>query len=295
MNEWGKLTNVWLPWDDAILIAVPLSAVGVTLQRSRSPKAALVRPFVWETIVVLLLYALWQWAGRFNFIPPDDALARGLRIWELQRFLPLPTEVWVQQVVLGYPWLVQASNIYYFVVHVPAMIATLIWLFARYRHLYRPVRNVLAITTGASLLAHLVPVAPPRMMPELGFVDTGLLYNQSAYGPAGSGVSNQLGALPSVHVLWAALVAVAIWLAYRGTTSRWRWLGVAHLGLTILAVTDTANHWWADSILAIALIPPAWWLQKWVRQTGVAKMLTNTPGQADRAEVDEVVSVTSAG
>ena len=255
---------MWLPWKDAVLIAVPLTATGLVLQRSKAPRASQIRPFLWETTVVLLLYALWQWAGRFNVMAPDDALARGRRIWAIQRFLPLPSEVWVQRLVLPHGWFVQASNIYYFVVHVPAMLATLVWLFARHRRVYRPLRNVLALTTGASLLCHLVPVAPPRMLPEFGFVDTGLLYHQSAYGPAGTGISNQVGALPSIHVLWAALVALGIWLAYRGTRNRWRWLGVAHLAATILAVTDTANHWWADSILAMALIVPAWWLQAWV-------------------------------
>jgi hypothetical protein len=193
---------------------------------------------------------------------PTQALTRGHQVWTVQRWLHLPSEVSLQHFVLPHRWLVQLSNIYYAVAHVPALIVLLVWLFARHRDVYRPIRNVLAITTAVSLGMHLVPVAPPRMFPNLGFVDTALLYGQSVYGPAGTGVSDQVGAMPSVHVLWAVLVAVGGWLALRRTSSTWRWLGVAHLALTVLAVTDTANHWWLDGVVAAALVPPAWWLQR---------------------------------
>jgi hypothetical protein len=89
-------------------------------------------------------------------------------------------------------------------------------------------------------------------------VDTAVLYHQSVYGPAGTGVSDQFGAMPSVHVLWAVLVGIAgLW----ATRSRWRWLVLLHPLLTMLVVTDTANHYWMDGIAAVVLIPPAWWLQ----------------------------------
>ena len=253
---------MWLPWSDAAIIAVLLAIFGFTTRHIRRRALDLVRPFLWESVLLFALYALWQWGQRFNLLPPDRALARGHQVWTAQRWLHLPSEVSLQKLVLPHRWLVQSSNVYYAVAHVPALIALLVWLFARHRDVYRPVRNVLAITTAVSLGMHLVPVAPPRMFPQLGFVDTALLYGQSVYGPAGTGVSDQVGAMPSVHVLWAALVALGVWLALRRAGSAWRWLGVAHLALTMLAVTDTANHWWLDGIVGAALIVPAWWAQR---------------------------------
>ncbi len=52
-------------------------------------------------------------------------------------------------------------------------------------------------------------MAPPRFLPDLGFVDAGLMYHLSVYGAGGSGISNQLAAMPSLHVGWAVLVGVA--------------------------------------------------------------------------------------
>jgi hypothetical protein len=41
------------------------------------------------------------------------------------------------------------------------------------------------------------------------------------------------------------------------STSRWRWLILAHPAMTVFAVVATANHWWLDGIVAAALLPLA--------------------------------------
>jgi hypothetical protein len=151
----------------------------------------------------------------------------------------------------------EALNRYYAYVHVPALGIMIIWLFFRHREHYPRVRNVLALATGACLAIQSIPVAPPRFLPDLGFVDTALLYNQSVYGAGGSGLSNQLAAMPSVHVAWSVLVATAVVLT---STSRWRWAVIAHPVVTIWAVVATGNHWWLDGIVAIALLGVAYGL-----------------------------------
>lgn len=249
---------MWLPWEYAVTIGVGLTLAGVLTRRSSARAVRLARPFLWESVTILFLYALWQWGGRFNLMDGRDAVKRGQQILDLQDTLRFPSELGLQKLVLPHEWLVQFSNIYYAVAHVPAIIIVLIWLFAFHRRHYYPVRNVLAITTAVSLFTHLVPVAPPRLIPGSGFVDTALLYNQSVYGPAGTGVSDQFAALPSVHVLWAVLVGIgAVW----ASRSRWRWLVVLHPLVTLFVVADTANHYWLDGVAAVILIPPAWWLQ----------------------------------
>jgi hypothetical protein len=44
--------------------------------------------------------------------------------------------------------------------------------------------------------------------------------------------------MPSLHVGWAALVALTVW---RLAPGGWRWLGVGHLVLMTLAVVASAN------------------------------------------------------
>ena len=175
----------------------------------------------------------------------------------------LPSELTIQHWVLPHPWLVQAANAYYAVVHVPALIAMLIWLFVRHRDRYPAVRNTLALLTGACLLVQLVPVMPPRFMTSLGFVDTGHLYGQSVYTALGRGASDQLSAMPSLHVGWALLVGIVVVVA---STSRWRWIVLAHPVLTITVVVVTANHWWLDGVVAGGLLAMSYGLDQLVRR-----------------------------
>ena len=57
--------------------------------------------------------------------------------------------------------------------------------------------------------------------------------------------------MPSLLVAWAAVVAFG---ALAASTSRWRWLGMAHLVLTRLVISATGHHWWLDGIVALALL-----------------------------------------
>ncbi|HRE01708.1 MAG TPA: phosphatase PAP2 family protein [Ilumatobacteraceae bacterium] len=139
----------------------------------------------------------------------------------------------------------------------------LFWMFFAHRDGYPAVRATFALTiAGCITIQALVPLAPPRFLPDLGFVDAGLAYNMSVYGTGGDGLSNEVSAMPSLHWAWAIIVAVVVW---RFAAGRWRWLGVAHLVLTAAAVTLTANHWWLDGAVSGVIAAIAYLLQRWVR------------------------------
>ena len=192
---------------------------------------------------------------------PDGALARGRWIWHLERDLRLPSEASVQRLFLPHPLLVQAFNLYYDVLHFPVLIACLIWLFIWHRDVYVRRRTTLAALTGACLLIQLIPVAPPRMLPGTGMVDTAVLYHQSVYQQTAGFNPDQLGAMPSVHVGWAILVAIMVISAAR---SRWRWLVVLYPVATTLAVVVTANHYWMDGIVAALILVVVLVVQSWL-------------------------------
>ena len=145
----------------------------------------------------------------------------------------------------------RATNTYYATVHVPATVAFLVWLFVRHRDHYPHWRNGLAIVTGFCLVIRFVRVAPPRFLPDLGYIDLSAKYGMSVYGPVGTGVSDQFAAMPSIHVAWAAVVSFGIIAA---SPSKWRWVFALQVILTMLAVSATGNHWWLDGIVAIALL-----------------------------------------
>jgi hypothetical protein len=244
---------MWLTWNAAAVVAACLAVVGRPGPSQPTLRSA-VRLVAWEAAVILALYALWQWGAEAAITSSQGAIGHARWIAQAERYVPLPTELWVQHQFVPHPLMVQVLNIFYAVVHVPALVVFLIWLFVRHPRQYARWRNVGALLTGACLLIQMVPVAPPRLLPDLGFIDTAVAYHQSVYGPGGIRIASQLAAMPSVHVAWAILIAVVV---LREASGRWRWLVLAHPLLTVVAVVGTANHWWLDGIVAGALLGAA--------------------------------------
>ncbi|MFI5101070.1 MAG: phosphatase PAP2 family protein [Actinomycetes bacterium] len=207
-----------------------------------------------ETSVVLGLFTFWQVAGGWALTRVDGAFQRAHWIVGAELRMGLPSELTVQQVVLGHDALIRFLNLFYLYVHINSIVAFLVWMFVRHRAQYRWARNTIVLVTGSCLLVQMIPVAPPRMLTDLGFVDLALQYGQSVYGAFGSGVADQLSALPSVHVAWALLIAFFVITV---STSRWRWLILLHPVATIFVVVATANHFWLDGIAAGLLMAVA--------------------------------------
>jgi hypothetical protein len=164
----------------------------------------------------------------------------------------LPSEASVQRLITGHSILTQGANLYYASMHFTALFAFLIWLFVRHRDRYGPIRTNLALATLVCLVIQLLPVAPPRLLD--GYVDTAAKYGQSVYA-LGFG-ADELSAMPSVHVAWAVLIG---WYAARVSRSRWRWVGALHAAITVFVVVSTANHWWLDGIVAVAVLVACAW------------------------------------
>jgi PAP2 superfamily len=204
-----------------------------------------------ESALLFGLYALWQFAGSFTVMSAAGAVPRARWLWHAERVLLLPSETAVQRPFLSHPILVQAFNLYYDVLHFPILGACLIWLYARHRDFYPRVRTTVALFTGVSLLIQLIPVAPPRLLPATGMVDTAVRYGQSVYSWQGGFDADEFSAMPSVHVGWALIVAIAVITVSR---SRWRWLAAGYPVLTLLVVVVTANHFWLDGIVAALLV-----------------------------------------
>ena len=261
-----------LSWSQAAWLALLLALAGILIRPAGRHWVVVVTAAARETALVLALFSFWQLAGRLSLLRLDEARGRGLWIWHFERAVHLPSEVTIQRWFLPYPTLIKAFNVYYATMHFPGLIVFLIWLWVRHREHYPPVRNVVAMTTAAYLVIQLIPVAPPRMFQQLGFVDTALRYGQSVYGAVGSGFADQLSAMPSVHVGWAVLVAAYVITI---SPSPWRWLVLVHTGLTILIVTVTANHWWLDGIVAVMLLAVSYVVERWSRSV-ITRLLART-------------------
>jgi hypothetical protein len=273
------MQNLTLSWQSSGAVGAAVYVASAAVRRSGRPAAGLV---LRETATVLGLFTILQFAGQLSVMGTDGAMARGQWIWDAERTLHLPSEYMLQQWVLPHPLLVQGANYYYAVLHFGAMVALLIWVFLRHRESYPWVRTTLVLVTAASLLVQLVPVAPPRLLDGTGLVDTAVQYGQSVYGTTIGGLqADSYSAMPSVHVAWCVLVAVAV---VRISPSRWRWLVVAHPVLTVAVILVTANHYWLDGVAALVLLLLSYLVQ-WAVARALAARRSQRAAEPERMPV----------
>ena len=284
------MPHLMLSWQYALIIA---GSLVIAAAASRVPRVArtwtgwqLWGGVAWEAGLLFTLYGLWMFAGTYAVMSPDGALPRGRWLWHAERLLYLPSETSVQRLFLPHPLLLQAFNLYYDILHFPLLGVCLVWLYARHRDRYPRIRTTVALFTGASLLIQFIPVAPPRLLPGIGLVDTAVKYGQSVYSWHGGFDADELSAMPSVHVGWALIVAFAVITVSR---SRWRWLAAGYPLLTMLVVVVTANHFWLDGIAAGLLVALVLVVQRLVY--GIRSR--NSSGSAQVTPVREELSVRS--
>ncbi|WP_371518923.1 phosphatase PAP2 family protein [Kitasatospora sp. NBC_01300] len=281
------MQNLTLTWQSAGGAAVALYGGAYAAARVRKPSlSALLR----EAGTLLALFALWQLVGHLSVMSGDHALDRADWIHRTESLIGLPDEASWQAAVTPYPVLVRLANYYYAAMHFAVMLAVLLWVFVRHRERYAWVRNTVVITTAVCLLVQFIPVAPPRMLPQHGFVDVAAEYGQSVYGGAMGGVvvADQLSAMPSVHVAWCVLAAVAV---VRVSRSPLRWVVVLHPVLTVAVVVVTANHFWADGIVAVVILLFAYAVQALVaRRRG--RISVDTEVRPRQAAADQPLRVT---
>lgn len=214
-------------------------------------------PLVREFLLVAGLFLAYKFGRQAANGHVEEAFRNAGNVWDLERALHLPGEGALQGLLLHSQTLIHTANTYYATVHFPATALFLVWLYWRRPFHYLWSRRILAVLTGGALVLHLLfPLAPPRMLPAAGLIDTGQVYGPTVYGatPATDTMANQFAAMPSLHVGWAVMVAVGLIAA---TRSRWRWLWLLHPAVTLFVVVGTANHYWLDAIVVVALLAVA--------------------------------------
>jgi hypothetical protein len=258
--------DIALTWQQAAVLTAAIAVVAAALTLTPNARLRPVAPVAREATIIAGLYSLWQLAGTLSVLGTGGAFSRANWLERTERAWHLPAELRVQHLITGSSTLTQAANLYYATMHFTGLFLFLIWLFVRHRDQYRRIRRVLALTTLVCLLIQLIPVAPPRLLP--GYIDTAEKYGQSVYG-LGFG-ADELSAMPSVHVAWAVLIGWAVWRLGSGPL---RWLGPLHAGLTLFVVVATANHFWADGLVAVVVLVACMGLER-AAATAVARIQT---------------------
>jgi hypothetical protein len=169
------------------------------------------------------------------------------RVIEFERDLFMFVEPQLQQFALNHEHLIDAMNLVYVWLHWPVMVIVLVWLFLNHPAEYVKYRNAVLISGALALLIFtFFPVAPPRFMPEFGFVDTLDQRSYSQHVLLPSGLANKYAAVPSLHVGWNLLMALAV--IRNARTLQARTIGCALPVLMTSSVVLTGNHYVIDAV-----------------------------------------------
>lgn len=198
-------------------------------------------------LLVGLMLIYWLIRGAI----PDrtaDAFARADQIIHLEQRLGFFWESGWQEHILGNRTLIDIANGIYLYGHLPILIMAGIWLYMQNRERYRIYRNALLISACVGLVLYgLFPVAPPRLMPEHGFVDTIAMFNNKSNEIQPSIIVNHYAAVPSYHFGWALLVCIAFIDVSRNF---WvRTFAVLFPTMMFFSIVLTANHFIFDAVV----------------------------------------------
>ena len=108
-------------------------------------------------------------------------------------------------------------------------------------------RNVWLVSyIFAIMLFAVFPLAPPRFLPEYGFLDTIQHFGPAQYGSREmAAFYNAFAAMPSLHFAWTILFGVFF---FRTGYLPLRVLGVMYPTMTFFAITITGNHYIMDAV-----------------------------------------------
>jgi hypothetical protein len=177
-----------------------------------------------------------------------EAEENGRQVLGLERALHIDIEHWANHTVVKIDRLRDFLDFYYESLHFIVPLTALAVLYWRRPADYRWARSALGIATLLALVGFwLYPLAPPRLMPTLGYIDTvhGVQdFSQPDYGTLTS-LTNQYAAMPSLHFGWSLWCGIVIAVLAR----RWwiKALGLLHPLLTASSIVATGNHWVLDA------------------------------------------------
>ncbi|WP_406288061.1 bifunctional glycosyltransferase 87/phosphatase PAP2 family protein [Streptomyces sp. NBC_00209] len=202
-----------------------------------------------ELLLIRVVYSAYGHVRLAATAGRDTAERHGHQIHSLEQWLHIDIEHRINHAVAGVGRLRDFFDSYYSTFHFIVPLAILAVLYVRRPADYRWARSTLGFATLLALVGFwLYPLAPPRLMPGLGFIDTvhGVQdFTKPDYG-ALTAVTNQYAAMPSLHFGWSlwcgviiVLLAPKVWM---------KALGVLHPLFTVSAIVATANHWVLDAV-----------------------------------------------
>ena len=215
-------------------MSTALESVGVATRVK--PRSGLI-----EIALVLVSAAAYSLLCFLAPVLPRTAFANAREILTVERALGIDIELGVNLWLHARPLLASIASTYYSLSFFALTCTALAIVWVKRHERYGFARNSLFLMTGGAALTYWTyPLAPPRLMPELGYVDAVATQSTvgSGYTQFAEALANPYGAMPSMHTGW---------------TKWWqRLLLLAHPVMTIAVIIATGNHYVLDAFAGVS-------------------------------------------
>jgi len=178
------------------------------------------------------------------------AFAHARDVISLERTLHVFVEPSIQAWASGSHVAMVSASWIYVNAQTSVTIAALLYIYVRHNRNFYFVRNMFMISMAIALVGYTVfPTAPPRFMPEWGFIDSvSDLTGVAVHGSSSvSAVTNLYAAVPSMHVAFALMIGATLARLSRRRFVKVLWLLYPLLMAFVIVVT--ANHFIFDALL----------------------------------------------
>src|SRR5580693_5390547 len=181
----------------------------------------------------------------------NAAFAHARDVISIERTLHVFVEPSVQAWASGSHLLIDVSSWLYVNAQTTVTVGALVYLYLRHNRSFYFVRNMFVIAMFIALIGYVVfPTAPPRFMPEWGFIDsvsdvTGVHVSHASASM--NALFNPYAAVPSMHVAFALMIGwpLASLSRTRVASVLWRMYPL----LIAFVIIATANHFIIDALL----------------------------------------------
>ncbi len=178
----------------------------------------------------------------------EQALRNGHRVIETEQQLGLYWELDLQRWALDAPgFFLSIANWTYFNCQFTISFGFLLWVYFRRNYAFYFARNVIICADFIGLVGYLtIPTAPPRLYPELGFVDT--LMGEAVSHQTGiiAAFANPYAAMPSLHTAYALTIGATGVLVCRNLVTKAIWF--CYPALVVYSIVATGNHYILDAV-----------------------------------------------
>ncbi len=232
------------------MIARPVPATdGPNLDRDR------ILPHGWLDVAFQVLlfaayYGIYSVVRGFAEVNGTIAFANSRSIISIERTLHIFVEPQIQAWAMHSHVLMDIASWLYLNAQTTVTIAALFYIYIWHNDRFYEIRNMLAIAMAIALVVYTVfPSAPPRFMPEWGFVDsvaafTGVHVSHSSASM--SALVNPYAAMPSMHIAFSMLISGQLIRVVRHRVLKVAW--ALYPLLIAFVIIVTANHFILDAV-----------------------------------------------